>query len=194
MNYKEIDIFDLLYETFKIDKNRPLRLFEAFSGMGTQHMSLKQLGNEFGFDVELVGTSDWWITANIAYNAIHTKGTTVNNEDIIFDREQVIDKLLSMGFSSNDKKPATRQWYERKSDKWLKKFLRVLDENKSYGAIGTFDKLPKGIDIATWSFPCQDISQAGTQQGMVEGTKSNYGYQFLDLVDRSGGGSIQRFY
>ena len=31
--------------------------------------------------------------------------------------------------------------------------------------IGSFDKLPTGVDIATWSFPCQDISLAGKQKG-----------------------------
>lgn len=49
-----MDIFNLMYDDFKFDKNKPLRLFEAFSGIGTQHMALKRLG----IDVELVGISE----------------------------------------------------------------------------------------------------------------------------------------
>lgn len=62
MNYKEIDIFDLLYETFKIDKNRPLRLFEAFSGMGThttavacEKLGIKWLGIELDKETRQFG-------------------------------------------------------------------------------------------------------------------------------------------
>ena len=27
-------------------------------------------------------------------------------------------------------------------------------KHKNYGGIGSFDRLPKDIDICTWSFPC----------------------------------------
>lgn len=50
------------------------------------------------------------------------------------------------------------------------------------GAVGTFERLPGGLDVATWSFPCQDISNVGKQRGMVEGSRSNYGYIFLEAV------------
>ena len=55
---------------------------------------------------------------------------------------------------------------------------------KNYGDIAKIEQLPK-CDVCTWSFPCQDISLAGHQKGMVEGTKSNYGYEFLETVRRS---------
>lgn len=121
-----IDIFELLYEPFKLDPSRPIRLFEAFAGIGTQHMALKRLGVE----VELVGISEVDKFAIASYEAIHGKV-------------------------------------------------------KNYGGIGSFDRFPANIDIATWSFPCQDISQAGTQRGMTKGTQSNYGYVFLDTVENT---------
>lgn len=125
-NMSAIDIFELLYEPFKLDPSRPVRLFEAFSGIGTQHLALKRLGLE----VDLVGISEVDKFAIASYEAIHGKV-------------------------------------------------------KNYGGIGTFDRLPANIDIATWSFPCQDISQAGTQRGMTKGTQSNYGYVFLDTVENT---------
>jgi DNA-cytosine methyltransferase len=50
------------------------------------------------------------------------------------------------------------------------------------GAIGSFDRLPAGVDVCTWSFPCQDISNAGHGKGMEEGTRSNYGFVFLETL------------
>lgn len=122
----QIDMFNLLYDKFKFDKNKPIRLFEAFSGIGTQAMALKRLGLE----VEHVGISEVDKHAIKSYEAIHGK---VNN----------------------------------------------------FGGIGSFDRFPAGIDICTWSFPCQDLSLSGKQRGMSEGTRSNYGYVFLDTVENT---------
>lgn len=58
-------------------------------------------------------------------------------------------------------------------------------KHKNYGGIGSFDRFPKDIDICTWSFPCQDISLAGRQRGMVDGSRSNYGYVFLDTIENT---------
>lgn len=54
----------------------------------------------------------------------------------------------------------------------------------NYGDIEKMDQLPD-CDLCTWSFPCQDISLAGKQRGMVEGTRSNYGYVFLGVLERT---------
>lgn len=119
-----MDIFSYMYPVFKF-KEKKVRLFEAFAGIGTQAMALKRLGVE----VEHIGISEIDKYAIQAHNAIH--GAV-----------------------------------------------------KNYGGIGEFEELPPNIDICTWSFPCQDISLAGQQKGMDEGTRSNYGYVFLDTVEK----------
>jgi len=60
----------------------------------------------------------------------------------------------------------------------------IHGETLNYGDIAKMDEIPP-CDICTWSFPCTDISAAGKQKGMVEGTRSNYGYDFLEVVKRS---------
>jgi DNA (cytosine-5)-methyltransferase 1 len=120
-----LNIFEIMHEEFKF-KHRSIRLFEAFSGIGSQFMALKRLGIE----VEVVGYSEIDKYAIQVYEALHGK-------------------------------------------------------HKNYGGIGSFERLPKDIDICTWSFPCQDISLVGHQKGMNDGTKSNYGYIFLETVENT---------
>lgn len=175
----QLDLFSELNSSFKLDTTKPIRLFEAFSGYGSQYMALKRLG----VDIDHKGMSDWWITANIAYHALHNRNTV--SYDFIQDKNTLIDILMKYGLSSDDKIPVKRNYYERKKIEWLNELHKILIENKNPGAIGSFDRLPKGIDVCTWSFPCQDISLAGNQKGMNDGTKSNYGYIFLDTVENT---------
>src|SRR5690554_1326786 len=121
-----MNIFDMMYTNFKFDRNKPIKLFEAFSGYGSQQMALKRLGVK----VDVVGYSEIDKFAIQVYEALHGK-------------------------------------------------------HKNYGGIGSFDRLPKDIDICTWSSPCQDISLAGKQRGMEDGSRSNYGYVFLDTVENT---------
>jgi len=39
----QINMFDEMHDTFKFDKKKSLKLFEAFSGYGSQYMALKRL-------------------------------------------------------------------------------------------------------------------------------------------------------
>ena len=78
-----------------------------------------------------------------------------------------------IGFSDIDKY-AIQSYYAIRQDNSI----------KNYGDISKMVEIPF-CHVCTWSFPCQDISLAGHQKGMVEGTKSNYGYEFLETVRRS---------
>ena len=66
----------------------------------------------------------------------------------------------------------------------LLSYNAIHGETLNYGDIAKMDEIPP-CDICTWSFPCTDISAAGKQKGMVEGARSNYGYDFLEVVKRS---------
>ncbi|MDY0213914.1 MAG: DNA cytosine methyltransferase [Bacilli bacterium] len=118
-----MNLFSFVYPHIELGTEKPIKLFEAFSGIGCQLMALKRITDNY----EIVGISEIDKYAIKSYEAIHGKV-------------------------------------------------------KNYGAIGSFERLPKNIDICTWSFPCQDISIMGTQKGMKKGTQSNYGYDFLKTV------------
>lgn len=99
-----------------------IRVFEAFSGYGSQAIALKRLQKDFPDDVafEFVGISEIEPNAIKAYQAIH--GDITNYGDI-----------------------ATINW----------------------GGGQTPD-----FELFTYSFPCQDISNAGKQRGFAEGSGS----------------------
>jgi len=69
-----MNIFELLHEPLKL--TQPIRMFEAFSGIGTQAMALKRLG----VDYEIVGFSEIDKYAIQSYHAIH--GDVKNYGDI----------------------------------------------------------------------------------------------------------------
>lgn len=101
-----------------------LRVFEAFSGVGTQSMALKRLG----VDYEVVGIAE-------------------------------IDKFA------------------------IQSYMAIHGETKNYGDISKINptELPD-MDLFTYSFPCQDLSIAGRQKGMSEGTRSGLLYECEKVI------------
>ena len=104
-----------------------LKVFEAFSGYGSQAMALRNIGIPY----QVVGISEINKNAIKAYMAIH--GDTPN-----------------------------------------------------YGDISKLDVLPP-CDLFTYSFPCQDISIAGTQLGLGVGTntRSSLLWECKRLIEKS---------
>ena len=103
-----------------------LKVFEAFSGIGTQRMALKRLG----IPHEVVGISEIDKYAIQSYEAIH--GQTRNFGDISSVNPQ---------------------------------------------------ELPD-FDLFTYSFPCQDLSIAGKQRGMLKGqTRSGLLYECEKIIE-----------
>jgi len=62
-----MDIYSLLYEPIKL--KTPIRMFEAFAGIGTQSMALKRITSDY----EIVGYSEIDKYAIQSYKAIHGK-------------------------------------------------------------------------------------------------------------------------
>ena len=102
-----------------------LRVFEAFSGYGSQSMALRNLGIEH----EVVAISEIDKYAIKAYEAIH--GPVLNLGDI-----------------------------------------SKIDVND----------IPQH-DLFTYSFPCQDLSVAGKQKGLGEGTRSGLLYECEKVIE-----------
>lgn len=102
-----------------------LRVFEAFCGVGSQRMALRNLG----IDHEVVGVSE-------------------------------IDKFA------------------------LKSYEAIHGDCTNFGDISKIDPsdLPN-MDLFTYSFPCQDLSVAGKQAGLGEGTRSGLLYECEKVIE-----------
>ena len=101
--------------------------------------------------------------------------------------EQFLKDLTEKRIGYDFQKDKTFDWERlaKKKDKmkgiekyWLANYL-----SKNYGDIMAVDRLPK-CDLLTFSFPCQSISVAGKQHGIVAGeTRSGLVYEIIRLLE-----------
>lgn len=66
----------------------------------------------------------------------------------------------------------------------IKSYKAIHGETRNYGDISVIEKLDYA-DFWTYSFPCQDISVAGNQKGIKEGTRSGLLYEVERLLYKS---------
>ncbi len=132
---------------------KKINLFEAFAEIWSQHQALKNLW----YNVNIIWISDWYIDAIVAYGITHL---WLKSKKI--KREEVIKELSLYSLSRDSKKPL--KTFTRLSDEWISIIQQVirlfwtLDINFLKWE-NFIDK--DRIDLFTYSFPCQDISQQG---------------------------------
>ena len=80
-----MNIFEFIHDTFKFEKDI-ITLFEAFAGVGSQAMALKDLSKELGFTLKTVGISEIDKYAIASYNAIHGE---IKNYGSICDIQEI---------------------------------------------------------------------------------------------------------
>ena len=82
--------------------------------------------------------------------------------------KRITDNYELVGFSEIDKYA-------------IQSYRAIHGEVKNYGDITKMETIPE-CDIFTYSFPCQDLSLAGNQKGLGEGTRSGLVYEVLRLL------------
>lgn len=98
-----MNLFEYIYPRFYFDKDKPIRLFEAFSGIGCQAMALKRITDNF----ELVGFSEIDKPAIQSYKAIH--GEVRNYGDITKMTEIPPCDIFTWSFPCTDLSKAGKQ-------------------------------------------------------------------------------------
>ena len=128
---------------------KKINLFEAFSGIWSQHQALKNIW----FDVNLVWISDWYTDAIVAYGITHLglKAKKIN-------RTKTIEFLKNFSLSRDSKKTLKSFWWL--TDEYLSILEQVINKfgKLDITHIKWMDLVWKNIDLFTYSFPCQDIS------------------------------------
>lgn len=145
---------------------RPLRVFEAFAGIGAQATALKRMN----IDYEIVGISDWFIDAIECYAAIHCRDKKVT---IPKDIAEVDEYLAKFTFSADSVKPYD---LKRLTEDQRRDLYRANKKANNFGSITELKgcNMPE-TDLLVYSFPCQDLSTGGLGKGMSKGSGTRSG-------------------
>ena len=171
--------------------NKKIKLFEAFAGIGSQYRALNNISKKKNWNIEVVGMIEWFLPAISSYIEIHDglnfqkmKKSNLKNKD------EIKKELLTKNFSLDSKKPVKDLQKSKIIDQWFE-YLNFSKEKYH----NTFDitqtsylNISKNIDIFTYSFPCQDLSNQGKQKGMNKnsGTRSGLLWEVERLITEMG--------
>lgn len=143
-----------------------IRVFEAFAGIGAQAKALKNIKANF----EIVGISEWFINALLAYDSIHCQEKEVE----VPSYKKQLEYLNHFTFSKDSVKPYFA--LEKMTKKEIRKLYIANVRTKNYGSITDIkgEDIPDH-DLLTYSFPCQDLSTGGKTRGMKKGSGTRSG-------------------
>jgi DNA (cytosine-5)-methyltransferase 1 len=160
-----------------------LTMNELFSGIGAQKRGivLTEL-----YDCEVISTSDIDKDAMLSYAAIH-KGLTkelINTYDKYPTKEEMAKLLIARNIGYDFKKNKPYDWNKhiKQKNRILETYYLACALTDNLGDISLIRELPYA-DFWTYSFPCQDISVAGKQAGIKEGTRSGLLKEVERLLD-----------
>ena len=166
----QIDIFDLMYQPFKITK--PIRLIELFSGYGSQALALKYLGANFTH----WKICEWAVKSIQAYKDLHMEDDNTDYSKELTTNE-IKEYLFNKGISSNYNEPMTKEQIFRLNDSQVRTIYNnivathnLVNIQQVKGEDLDISETDKYEYIMTYSFPCQDLSLAGKGKGMSDTT------------------------
>jgi DNA (cytosine-5)-methyltransferase 1 len=170
----QISIFDGS-QPLKITK--PIRLIECFAGYGSQALALKYLGVDF----EHWKIAEWAVKSIQAYKDMHFPE---DNSDYSspYSKEWLIDYLFEKGISANYNEPMTKEQIARMGEDKIRIVYNniiathnLVSVTNVKGADLQINDTDEYTYILTYSFPCQDLSQAGLSKGMQKGSGTRSG-------------------
>ena len=147
-------------------------LVEFFSGIGSQYKALKNLKVQ----VNTIGTSEWDVHAIAAYDIMHTS-ISIPDDIIDMEKDELLKMLSKYTFSNSGKTPLDYKSLKTYSKLALQRIYASIKNNRNYVDINQLDgsMLSSEIDILTYSFPCQDLSNVGAFHGYNKGIDKNSG-------------------
>ena len=170
----QMSIFDG-EKPFKIDK--PIRLITLFSGYDSQALALKYLGVPF----EHYRTCEWAIPSIQALHDLHFREDTTDYSHGM-SKAELVEVLARYGISADYNQPLTADKIKRYGEDKLRTIYNNIKSahnmvsicNAKGEDLGVCDT-DKYCYIMTYSFPCQDLSNAGLQKGMARGGANTFG-------------------
>ena len=164
----QLDIFDLMYAPLKVEKE--IALIELFAGYGSQALALKYMGIPYKHHK----ICEWAVKSIQAYKDMHmTEDTTDYSKELTTD--EIKEYLYNKGISSNYNEPMTKEQVYRLSEEKCRTIYNNIQATHNLvniqqvggGMLDIIDK-DKYTYLLTYSFPCQDISNAGNRKGFED--------------------------
>lgn len=152
--------------------NYSYNLVELFSGIGSQAKALKNIG----CTVRTLGTCEWDLHAFIAYDAIHSSSEIP--EDIEkMSKGEILEILSRYTFSNSGKKKMEYSMLKTYSVEVIRRMYAAMQRNNNLIDVSSLQgaTMPDDIDILTYSFPCQDLSNVGAFHGYNKGIDKDSG-------------------
>lgn len=145
---------------------------ELFSGIGSQAKALSNIDMVIGDAY----TCEWDIHALTAYDAIH------NSPDMPFDvlkisKTELLQRMHDFTLSNSGKEGMEYDILKTYSVSVLRRIYVAIQRSNNYIDIThlTGDRIPNNIDLLTYSFPCQDLSNVGAFHGYNKGIDKDSG-------------------
>ncbi len=152
--------------------NYSYNLVELFSGIGSQAKALKNLGCK----VNTLGTCEWDLHAFIAYDAIH-ESCEIPENIAEMSKEEILRILSDYSLSNNGKEAMAFKTLKTYSVETVRRIYAAIVRNKNFVDVSSLkgEAMPENIDILTYSFPCQDLSNVGAFHGYNKGIDKDSG-------------------
>ena len=152
--------------------NQTYNLVEFFSGIGSQARALENLN----VNINTLGTCEWDIHAFVAYDAIHNS-PDIDKEISEMDKSTLLDILKDYTLSNNGKEAMKYSMLKTYSVEALRYIYSGIKKSNNYVDISSLsgDSMENNIDILTYSFPCQDLSNVGAFHGYNKGIDKDSG-------------------
>lgn len=153
-----------------------MNIIELFAGIGSQKKALVDLKIKH----KVLNIAEWYIPAILAYDSIHHGKRDLDSIDDVSLMEMK-EYLGKFTFSMNSKKPMSKNAFENMNINLVK---HLYIANRRTNNLVSIDKvhgseLSGNIDVMTYSFPCQDLSNVGAfhgyNNGIDKGIKSRSG-------------------
>lgn len=171
--YEQITMFD---GEEKFINTKPIRLISLFAGYDSQFLALKYLGIPF----EHYRISEWAVKSIQA-----NKDITASDDNTDYSKDMSVSQIkewLLGRISSDYNTPMTEQQINRLSEQKVRTIYNNMQATHNLGSITKITAADLNIVdtdkftyIMTYSFPCQDLSNAGKQKGMTKGSGTRSG-------------------
>lgn len=143
-------------------------MVELFSGIGAQAKAFSRAcKSRENISFSTVSTCEWDIHAIIAYYLIHKE----RKQLLKWDKKKCLDFLFPLSLSNDGKKKTSFSYISKLDLELLRTLCTAIKETNNMIDVTKVkgEDLPSNLDVLTYSFPCQDLSNVGAFHGYNKG-------------------------